>query len=125
MKGSLARAAVVVGGMMVTGAVMAGSLVLPSAKSLAGQWLIADAERQCQIEFLASEQSEINGYQLVDSQHCLKKVFTAEVVGWRPAPDGIALLQADGSTLAFFSRDGESYRNQLGADDGLTLKALA
>jgi hypothetical protein len=47
------------------------------------------------------------------------------VVGWRPAPDGIALLQADGSTLAFFSRDGESYRNQLGADDGLTLKALA
>lgn len=125
MQGSLARVAVVAGGMMVTGAVMAGSLVLPSAQSLAGQWLIADAERQCQIEFLAGEQSEINGYQLVDSQHCLKKVFAAEVVGWRPAPDGIALLQADGSTLAFFSRDGESYRNQLGADDGLTLKALA
>ncbi|MFS7180055.1 alkaline proteinase inhibitor, partial [Serratia proteamaculans] len=27
-------------------------------------------------------------------------------------------------TLAFFSRDGDIYRNQLGADDGLTLKAL-
>ncbi|VEA61385.1 SmaPI [Serratia plymuthica] len=124
MKGSLARTAVMAGGMMVMGTVMAGSLVLPSAQSLAGQWLIADAEQQCQIEFLAGEQSEINGYRLVDSQHCLKKVFKAEVAGWRPAPDGIALLQADGSTLAFFSRDGESYRNQLGADDGLTLKAL-
>lgn len=124
MKGKVTHVAAVVGGMMVTGAVMASSLVLPSAQSLAGQWQVANAEQQCQIEFLAGEQSEINGYSLVDRQHCLEKVLTAEVVGWRPAPDGIALLQADGSTLAFFSRDGDIYRNQLGADDGLTLKAL-
>lgn len=124
MKGNVTHVAAVVGGMMVTGAVMASSLVLPSAQSLAGQWLVANAEQQCQIEFLAGEQSEINGYSLVDRQHCLEKVLTAEVVGWRPAPDGIALLRADGSTLAFFSRDGDIYRNQLGADDGLTLKAL-
>ncbi len=125
MKGSLACAAVMAGNMMVTGAAMASSLVLPSAQSLAGQWQIADAQQQCQIEFLANEQSATNGYQLVDRQNCLKKVLTAEAVGWRPAPDGIALLRADGSTLAFFSRDGEVYRNPLGADDGLTLKALA
>ncbi|HDU8662744.1 AprI/Inh family metalloprotease inhibitor [Serratia liquefaciens] len=124
MKGNVTYVAAVVGGMMVTGAVMASSLVLPSAQSLAGQWQVANAEQQCQIEFLAGEQSEINGYSLVDRQHCLEKVLTAEVVGWRPAPDGIALLRADGSTLAFFSRDGDIYRNQLGADDGLTLKAL-
>ncbi|AMG99713.1 AprI/Inh family metalloprotease inhibitor [Serratia liquefaciens] len=124
MKGNVTHVAAVVGGMMVTGAVMASSLVLPSAQSLAGQWQVANAEQQCQIEFLAGEQSEINGYSLVDRQHCLEKVLTAEVVGWRPAPDGIALLRADGSTLAFFSRDGDIYRNQLGADDGLTLKAL-
>lgn len=125
MKGSLARAAVMAGSIMGTGAVMASSLVLPSAQSLAGQWQVADAQQQCQIEFLASEQSATNGYHLVDRQGCLKKVLTAEVVGWRPAPDGIALLQADGSTLAFFSRDGDVYRNQPGADGGLTLKALA
>ena len=124
MKGNVTHVAAVVGGMMVTGAVMASSLLLPSAQSLAGQWQVATAEQQCQIEFLAGEQSEINGYSLVDRQHCLEKVLTAEVVGWRPAPDGIALLRADGSTLAFFSRDGDIYRNQLGADDGLTLKAL-
>lgn len=124
MKGKVTHVAAVVGGMMVTGAVMASSLVLPSAQSLAGQWQVANAEQQCQIEFLAGEQSEINGYSLVDRQHCLEKVLTAEVVGWRPAPDGIALLRADGSTLAFFSRDGDIYRNQLGTDDGLTLKAL-
>jgi hypothetical protein len=124
MKGNVTHVAAVVGGMMITGAVMASSLVLPSAQSLAGQWQVANAEQQCQIEFLAGEQSEINGYSLVDRQHCLEKVLTAEVVGWRPAPDGIALLRADGSTLAFFSRDGDIYRNQLGADDGLTLKAL-
>ena len=125
MKGSLAGAAIMAGNMMVTGAVMASSLVLPSAQSLAGQWQVADAQQQCQIEFLASEQSATNGYPLIDRQNCLKKVLTAEVVGWRPAPDGIALLRADGSTLAFFSRDGDVYRNQPGADDGLTLKALA
>lgn len=125
MKGSVACAAAMAGGMIVTGTVMASSLILPTAQSLAGQWQVADAEHQCQIAFLASEQSETNGYQLVDRQGCLKKVLTAEVVGWRPAPDGIALLQADGSTLVFFSRDGDIYRNQLGADDGLTLKALA
>lgn len=78
MKGSLAHAALVAGGMMVTGAVMASSLVLPSAQSLAGQWQVANAEQQCQIEFLAGEQSEINGYSLVDRQHCLEKVLTAE-----------------------------------------------
>ena len=55
----------------------------------------------------------------------VKPTAISEVVGWRPAPDGIALLRADGSTLAFFSRDGDLYRNQLGADDALTLKALA
>lgn len=125
MKGSLACAVAMAGGMIVTGTVMASSLVLPTAQSLAGQWQVADAEQQCQIVFSASEQSETNGYQLVDQQGCLKKVLAAEVVGWRPAPDGIALLQADGSTLVFFSRDGDIYRNQLGAADGLTLKALA
>ncbi|WP_261247708.1 protease inhibitor Inh/omp19 family protein [Serratia ficaria] len=125
MKNTLARTAMTAGGMMVTGAVMASSLVLPTAQSLVGQWQVADRERQCRIEFLASEQSAANGYRLVDRQRCLNKLFAAEVVGWRPAPDGIALLQADGSTLAFFSRDGEVYRNRLGADDGLTLKALA
>lgn len=124
MKGSLAHAALVAGGMMVTGAVMASSLVLLSAQSLAGQWQVANTEQQCQIQFLADEQPETHGYVLVDRQRCLEKVLTAEVVGWRPAPDGIALLRADGSTLAFFSRDGDIYRNQLGADDGLTLKAL-
>lgn len=125
MKGSLACTVAMAGGMIVTGTVMASSLILPTAQSLAGQWQVADAEQQCQIVFSASEQSETNGYQLVDQQGCLKKVLAAEVVGWRPAPDGIALLQADGSTLVFFSRDGDIYRNQLGAADGLTLKALA
>jgi len=62
MKGTLTRTALAAGGMMVTSAVMAGSLALPTAQSLAGQWQVADSERQCQIEFLANEQSETNGY---------------------------------------------------------------
>nr|WP_283439993.1 AprI/Inh family metalloprotease inhibitor [Serratia sp. CC22-02] len=86
MKGTLTRTALAAGGMMVTSAVMAGSLALPTAQSLAGQWQVADSERQCQIEFLANEQSETNGYQLVDRQRCLQSVFAAEVVGWRLAP---------------------------------------
>ena len=80
MKGTLTRTALAAGGMMVTSAVMAGSPALPTAQSLAGQWQVADSERQCQIEFLANEQSETNGYQLVDRQRCLQSVFAAEVV---------------------------------------------
>ena len=50
MKGTLTRTALAAGGMMVTSAVMAGSLALPTAQSLAGQWQVADSERQCQSE---------------------------------------------------------------------------
>ncbi|MHA7844874.1 AprI/Inh family metalloprotease inhibitor [Serratia sp. D1N4] len=119
MKGRLTRAAMVAVSITVMGAAMASSLVLPTAQSLAGQWQITDRQQQCQVEFLASEQQGANGYQLRDREHCLKTLFAAEVVGWRPAPDGIALLQADGSTWVFFSRMGDVYSGA-----GLTLKAL-
>ncbi|HEJ9095819.1 TPA: AprI/Inh family metalloprotease inhibitor [Serratia odorifera] len=117
-------AAMMAGSILMTGVVMASSLVLPSAQSLAGQWQLANGERQCRLELLADTQRETNGYQLRDRQQCLKAIFNAEVIGWRAAPDGIALLQSDGSTLAFFSRDGEVYRHPIGAADGLTLTPL-
>lgn len=103
---------------------MASSLVLPSAQSLAGQWQLANGEQQCQVALLDSEQRDTNGYQLQDQQQCLHEVFSAPVVGWRPAPDGIALLQADGTTLAFFSREGAVYRHQTDTAASLTLKFL-
>lgn len=119
MNGSLTRAATIAVSITMMGAAMASSLVLPSAQSLAGQWQLTDRQQQCRVEFLAGEQQGVNGYQLRDREHCLKNRFAAEVVGWRPAPDGIALLQADGSTWVFFSREGAVYTGA-----GLTLQAL-
>ncbi|HEI8868030.1 TPA: AprI/Inh family metalloprotease inhibitor [Serratia odorifera] len=118
------RDAMMAGSILMTGVVMASSLVLPSAQSLAGQWQLANGERQCRLELLAEAQHDANGYQLRDRQQCLKGIFNAEAIGWRAAPDGIALLRADGSTLAFFSRDGAVYRHAIGAADGLTLTPL-
>lgn len=119
MSSRLTRAAMIAVGITVMGAAMASSLVLPTAQSLAGQWQVADGQQQCRVEFLVSEQQGTNGYELRDREQCLKNLFAAEVVGWRPAPDGIALLQADGSSWVFFSREGEVYTGA-----GLTLKAL-
>ncbi|UJD78361.1 alkaline proteinase inhibitor [Serratia rubidaea] len=107
-----------------TGAAMASSLVLPSAQSLAGEWQVARGDTQCRVALRADKQPAANGYQLQDEQQCLQTLLTAPAAGWRPAPDGIALLQADGATLAFFSRDGDVYRHRIGDEDGLTLKAL-
>ncbi len=104
MKGTLTRAALAAGGMMVTSAVMAGSLALPTAQSLAGQWQVADSERQCQIEFLANEQSETNGYQLVDRQRCLQSVFAAEVARLRSVPCSSSASSGTSSISAFTPR---------------------
>ncbi|MDU3787792.1 MAG: AprI/Inh family metalloprotease inhibitor, partial [Serratia marcescens] len=49
-------------------------------------------------------------------------VLPQEPVAWRPAPDGIALLDKDGLTVLFFSQEDDHYRSQIWAETGKILK---
>ena len=43
------------------------------------------------------------------------------MAAWRPAPDGIALIRADGRVILFLSRRGDRYAGQGPAGEELTL----
>ncbi|ECI4012244.1 protease [Salmonella enterica subsp. salamae] len=101
---------------------MASSLVLPPAGSLSGQWTVTDESNSCIIQLSAESVESANGYQLSVSPNCAHAVLPETTVAWRPTPDGIALLDKDGLTVLFFSREGEHYRSQIWDNSGKVLK---
>ncbi|NDJ55950.1 AprI/Inh family metalloprotease inhibitor [Enterobacteriaceae bacterium 4M9] len=104
---------------------MASSLVLPSAGSLAGQWVITDKGVSCRVRLETQEMSSANGYALTLLTPCPEQLLPASSVAWRPAPDGIELLAHDGSSTVFFSREGNHYRSDIWNDTGKILKRKA
>lgn len=100
---------------------MASSLVLPSPKSLAGQWTVVDKANSCDVHLKAESFEQANGYKLTVSPACTQDVFPEAPEAWRPTPDGIALLARDGRTLLFFSQEGEHYRSQIWEETGKVL----
>ncbi|EBL6669115.1 protease, partial [Salmonella enterica] len=53
---------------------------------------------------------------------CKHIVLPELPAAWRPAPDGIDLLNHDGMSILFFSQDGESYRSNIWDKQGKILK---
>jgi len=82
---------------------MASSLALPAATSLAGDWVIAHNQKNCEVILSDARHPESNGYQLTITGDDCGETIAADTVAWRPEPDGIALLNAHGSTLMFFA----------------------
>ncbi|CBJ48041.1 protease inhibitor [Erwinia amylovora ATCC 49946] len=105
-----------------SGVSMASSLVLPSAASLSGQWTVVDKSSSCDVQLTAERFEAANGYKLSISPGCDPSVLPETPEAWRPAPDGIALLNGDGLTVLFFSREGEHYRSQIWQQTGKILK---
>lgn len=101
---------------------MASSLVLPSAGSLSGQWTVTDESNSCTLHLRAESVESANGYKLSILSSCSPEVLPQVPAAWRPTPDGIALLDSDGLTVLFFSREGEQYRSQIWDDSGKVLK---
>ncbi|EFO1665478.1 AprI/Inh family metalloprotease inhibitor [Escherichia coli] len=101
---------------------MASSLVLPPADSLSGQWTVTDKSNSCIIQLSTESVESANGYRLSISPSCGYVGLPEATVAWRPMPDGIALLDCDGSTVLFFSREGEHYRSQIWDNSGKVLK---
>lgn len=83
---------------------MSASLVLPSASSLAGVWQLSDDHTAVQIELSAISNLAANGYVLRDKSHILPGMVESKIAAWRPEPDGIALLDAEGSTILFMAK---------------------
>lgn len=82
---------------------MASSLSLPSATSLAGNWLIEHDKKNCVVTLSHTSLPQANGYQFAKVGDNCADIVVPETVAWRPEPDGIAFLNADGATLMFFS----------------------
>ena len=101
---------------------MASSLVLPSAESLSGQWTVTDESNSCSLHLSAESVESANGYKLRVLSICSPEVLPQIPSAWRPAPDGIALLDNEGLTVLFFSREGEHYRSQIWDNSGKVLR---
>ena len=82
---------------------------MPDAKTLAGDWAVAEqgASQSCAVKF--SLHPRRNGHAVKADRQCLGALRLDGVVLWRVAPDGIALASESGRTIAFFSREGARY----------------
>jgi hypothetical protein len=85
------------------------SPVLPEAKSLTGEWAVAEegSTQSCAVKLTLRPVG--NGHAVETNAQCLGALRVNNVVLWRAAPDGIALASESGRTIAFFSREGAGY----------------
>lgn len=81
---------------------MASNLILPAAKSMAGQWTLTDKSNECTMIFSTQRLEWINSYKLSVLSDYSHDVLPQVPVAWRPAPDGIALLDSAGLAILFF-----------------------
>lgn len=92
---------------------------LPEPAQLAGTWVIVAGERAVTVS-LSTNPAEIGdigapAWVLGARSGALEALGLEPAIAWRPAPDGIALVAADGVTVVFFSADGAGrYTHQSG-----------
>ncbi|WP_081642319.1 protease inhibitor Inh/omp19 family protein [Dickeya chrysanthemi] len=109
---------------VLSGGCMASSLRLPSAAELSGEWVLSDAEQRCDIR-LKTDVLDSTTWTLSGDSACLNTLLPEVPAGWRPTPDGLTLTQADGSAVAFFSRNRDHYEHKLANGSVRILKKKA
>ncbi|WP_448651355.1 protease inhibitor Inh/omp19 family protein [Pseudomonas fluorescens] len=82
---------------------MASSQVLPSAAQLAGHWQLQQQDQVCALDLL--EQANA----LAGDVACAEQWLGQKPLSWTPTPDGIWLMNAEGSGIIHLNRekDGE------------------
>ena len=82
---------------------------LPDAKTLAGEWAVAQegSAMSCAVTFTLRPLG--NGHAVESDGQCMEALRLDSIALWRVAPDGIALASGSGRTVAFFSREGAAY----------------
>lgn len=81
-----------------------------------GEWLVeAPGVPPCRFALATSRVEAANAFGFERPPRCLAALLGAEPAGWRPAPDGLDLADADGLSLAFFASGAEGFSAR-GAD---------
>lgn len=82
---------------------MASSLVLPTSAQLAGHWELKQQDQVCALELL--EQANALGGDIA----CVEQWLGDKPLTWSPTPDGIWLMNAEGTGITHLNRqkDGE------------------
>lgn len=80
---------------------MASSLVLPTSAQLAGHWALHQQEQVCALDLI--EQANA----LKGDIECARQWLGEAPVSWAPTPDGIWLMNADGSGITHLNRQKE------------------
>ena len=108
--------------MAFSNAVMAGILPLLHPDCFKGEWMVSAEKDECNIVFSTKYLPEANGYEmLINSQAENCKILT-DASAWRPAPDGISLLDKEGLTIIFFAKEDEGYTSELSESSKIFLK---
>ncbi|HCT1398137.1 TPA: AprI/Inh family metalloprotease inhibitor [Morganella morganii] len=101
--------------LLLSGQSAAISQKIPAAEDLQGNWKFTEDGQTQPVTLIAVPDKTTEGFQL----H-----FTAQpqITAWRPAPDGIAFLTADGTTRYFFSAEAPGrYRAEIWHENGVCL----
>ncbi|MFL1417329.1 protease inhibitor Inh/omp19 family protein [Pseudomonas fildesensis] len=82
---------------------MASSLVLPTTAQLAGHWELHQQDQVCALDLL--EQANALGGDVA----CAEQWLGDKLLTWSPTPDGIWLMNAEGTGITHLNRqkDGE------------------
>ncbi|MDY7553358.1 alkaline proteinase inhibitor [Pseudomonas veronii] len=98
---------------------MASSLVLPTTAQLAGHWQLHRQDQVCALDLL--EQATAVGGDVA----CVEQWLGDKPLTWSPTPDGIWLMNAEGSGITHLNRkrDGE-YQARTPSGDIVTLQRI-
>lgn len=97
---------------------------LPEVGELKGVWTVSATDGPARCQVVLDDRPAPGGYVLLSS--CLGTLGLGDVSAWRPAPDGIALTDADSRSVAFFSRrDQRSYTAMRQGGRALVLEPAA
>ncbi|MCF4980876.1 AprI/Inh family metalloprotease inhibitor [Pseudomonas gessardii] len=82
---------------------MASSLVLPSTAQLAGHWQLRQQGQVCKLDLIAQPNA------VAGDIGCAQQWLEQTPVTWLPTPDGIWLMNAEGTGITHLNRqkDGE------------------
>lgn len=80
---------------------MASSLVLPTSAQLAGHWQLHQQDQVCALDLL--EQANALGGDVA----CVANWLGDKPLTWTPTPDGIWLMNAEGSGITHLNRQKE------------------
>lgn len=82
--------------------------ILPEPVQFAGDWVISAAEVSVAVTLSTRPAAASAGAPAwaLETRGSLEALGLRSARAWRPAPDGIALVAADGATVAFFSTEG-------------------